>query len=316
MKKKSLVVLIAAFALFSLTACATKEPEVASTPEPVAESGVIAEGRLLPVNWLEQSFTLAGKVSEVNVADGDVVETGDVLARLEASPEAELALARAEEEVLAAQLALDELQASAELNLAQAELAVINAQQAYDTAQSVFDGNTSDENKAERDSASAALALAQDAFTGIENGDGIDPDLLAAAQARLATANAAVANAQALVAAQELTASIEGTVVDISLQPNQVVGAGAPVMVVADLTAWVVKTDNLSETQIAAVAVGDPVEVTLDALPDLKLTGEVTHINARYEEKRGDITFTVTVQVNEVDPRMRWGMTSAVYFKP
>jgi len=48
----------------------------------------------------------------------------------------------------------------------------------------------------------------------------------------------------------------------------------------------------------------------------VKLTGEVSSINARYEEKRGDITYTVTITINESDPAMRWGMTAAVYFKP
>jgi len=316
MKKSFLIVSIAVFALFTLTACAADNAAVTSTPEPVAESGVIAEGRLLPVNWLEQSFTLAGKVAEVNVADEDVVLKGDVLARLEASPDAVLALARAQEEVLAAQLALDTLNASAALNLAQGELALINAQQAYDTAQSVFDANTSDENKAERDLASASLTLAQDSFNSIEGGEGIDPAFLAAAEGRLKSAEAGLKIAQALLAAQELIASLDGTVVGLSIQPGQMVGAGVPVMATADFSTWVVQTDNLGETQIAKVKVGGQVEVALDALPDLKLSGEVTQINARYEEKRGDTTYTVTIQVNEADPRMRWGMTSAVYFMP
>ncbi len=316
MKKSYLIVLFAVFAVLTLTGCGADNIEITSTPEPLASSGVIAEGRLLPFNWLDQSFTLAGKVAEVNVADGDVVAAGDVLASLHTSPDAALALARAREEVLAAEQAIDSLQASADLNLAQAELSVINAQQVYETAQAVFDANTSDENKAERDLASAQVALAQDLLTRVESGDGIDADELTAAEARLASAQAGLESAQALVAAQELKASLGGTVVDQSLQPGQMVGAGVPVMVVADLSAWIVQTDNLSETQIAMVEVGDTVEVVLDALPDLKLSGEVSHINGRYEEKRGDITYTVTIQVNEFDPRMRWGMTSAVYFLP
>ena len=55
--------------------------------------------------------------------------------------------------------------------------------------------------------------------------------------------------------------------------------------------------------------------MTLDALPDVTLKGEVTNINARFEEKRGDITYTVTVLLTETDPLMRWGMTAAVRFE-
>lgn len=316
MKKSLLIVGIVLIGVLTLTACSTENAESVSTPEPIAASATIAEGRLLPLTWLDQSFVISGKVDEVNVEDGDVVGKGDTLASLQTSPDAMLALARAEEEVLAAQQALDAFKASAELNLAQAELAAINAQQAYDAAQAVFDANTSDENKAERDLASAALALARDSLTRIESADGLDPVVLAALDARLASAEAGLESARALVAASVLTSSLEGAVVDLSLQPGQLVSAGTPVMVVADTSSWIVKTDNLSETQVESVEVGDPVEIALDALPDLKLNGEVTHINGRYEEKRGDTTYTVTININELDQRMRWGMAAAVYFLP
>ena len=84
----------------------------------------------------------------------------------------------------------------------------------------------------------------------------------------------------------------------------------------ADYSTWVVKTDNLTETDVVNLAVGQKVEVVLDALPEVTLSGEVTHINARFEEKRGDITYTVTILLSQTDPQMRWGMTAAVSFLP
>lgn len=316
MKKSFLVFGIIIISVLALTACAETNTEPTAAIEPASPTAAIAEGRLLPVKWLDQSFILAGKVADVNVNDGDVVNEGDPLASLQPSADAALALARAEEEVLSAQQALDALKAEADLRLAQAELSVINALEVFESAQAAFDANTSDENKSERDAASAALTLAQDALTRIQQGDGIDPFELSAAEARLASAEAGMASAEAWAAAEDLTASLGGTVMDLSLQPGQMVAAGAPVMVVADISSWIVKTDNLGETQVASIAVGDRVEVALDALPDLKLTGEVTNINARYEEKRGDTTYTVTIKVAEIDPRMRWGMTAAIYFEP
>ena len=90
--------------------------------------------------------------------------------------------------------------------------------------------------------------------------------------------------------------------------------AGSPVLTLADLSNWVVKTDNLTEGDVTQVSIGQEVEVVLDVLPDAPLTGKVTRINSRFEEKRGDITYTVTVQLTKTDPRMRWGMTAAVKF--
>ena len=87
-------------------------------------------------------------------------------------------------------------------------------------------------------------------------------------------------------------------------------------MALADFSSWVVKTDSLTELEVVNVSEGQSVQVILDALPDTVLKGTVTNINERFEEKRGDITYTVTVQLDETDPLMRWGMTAAVYFLP
>jgi HlyD family secretion protein len=88
------------------------------------------------------------------------------------------------------------------------------------------------------------------------------------------------------------------------------------VITIADPTAWVVKTDNLTEIEVVKVEIGQPVKVVLDAFPGSVLAGEVTHINARFEEKRGDITYTVTIALAPGDLQMRWGMTAAVEFTP
>ena len=104
--------------------------------------------------------------------------------------------------------------------------------------------------------------------------------------------------------------------VDLDIQSGELVTAGMPVATIADYSAWLVKTDNLTELEIARVSLGQKVRVTLDALPEIALEGEVTHINARYEEKRGDITYTVTIRLSQSDPQMLWGMTASVTFLP
>jgi HlyD family secretion protein len=191
---------------------------------------------------------------------------------------------------------------------------VLSAQDQLETAQNRFDASETDENQYELDAAKAQLKLAEDTLTNLESGSGVDPRQLAAAQARLTAAEAALASAQAAVDGLQLKATLDGTVIDLALQHGQRVTAGLAVITVADLSGWVVETDNLTEVDVVNVAVGQPVEIVLDALPQVSLTGEVTHINARFEEKRGDITYTVTVALTSSDPNMRWGMTAAVKF--
>lgn len=317
MKRLPLLIIIAAIAIVSLTACSTTNPETATTPEPVTTNvPTIAEGQLLPVNWLDQSFTLPGTVESILVSNGEQVKAGQPLVALVKSPEALLAVTRSEQEVLAAQQALDSLLARAEFALAQTELKVLNARYALEGKQSDFDTNASDENRIELDIAAATLALAEEELGRVESGNGIDTDLLAAAEARLASAKAALASAQALRDVTLLTANLDGSVIDFDLQPGQQLAAGTTVITIADLSRWVIKTDNLTEFQVSSLATGDQVEVVLDALPGVKFTGEIMRINARFVEKRGDITYTVTIALNENDPAIRWGMTAAVYFKP
>ena len=317
MKRITTLTILAITVLLTLTACGSAETPATATPETaVIPAAVIAEGQLLPINWLDQSFSLPGTVESVLVKDGDEVEAGQSLAAYAVSSDALLAVARAEQEVLAAQQVLDALKESADLNLAQAQLKVLNAQEALDNAQADFDANDSAENQALLDIASATLQLAENELTRLEAGDGVDNNLLQSAEARLNTANATRAAAQALIESYQLKSTLSGTVVDIRIQPGQNTTAGLPVMAVTDTSSWIVKTDNLNETQVTSIAVGDTVTVRLDALPELDLSGVVTAINSRYEEKRGDITYTVTIRVNEVDPAMRWGMTAALYFQP
>lgn len=317
MKKLStLMILITATAL-ALSACSTPVPQPTVAPSASPKGMVlIAEGRLQPVNVLDQSFSVPGQVAEVLVKDGDAVKVGQVLARLNPSPDGQAALARAEQEALAARLALEGLKSSAEVNLAQAQLAVFGAKKALDKAQELYDEEKNDENKAQLESAQAKLNQAEKTLSTLRFGNGIDPDVEAAAEARLKTARAVLASAQAALDALELKSSTTGTVVDPTVQVGQRVAAGQSIFTVADFSQWVVKTDNLTELQVVNLKIGQKVEVTLDALPEVVLGGEVSQINRRFEEKRGDITYTVTVILSQSQAGLRWGMTAAVKFLP
>ncbi len=100
MKKKILISLITALALF-FTACGAQTNE---TPQPQAEivpaGEVIAEGRLLPIRATNLTFQARGVVEEVFVKAGDDVSEGDVLVRLANA-------GAAEAQVLVAQNAYD-----------------------------------------------------------------------------------------------------------------------------------------------------------------------------------------------------------------
>lgn len=315
MNKTSKLIILALLAGL-LTACAAPQTDTTTTPAPAPVSGFTAEGTIVPANTLDQAFGAPGQIAEVLVKDGDLVTRGQVLARMAVPPEVDLALARAKQEMLAAEQASDALETQASLNLAQAKLAVLTARDALEQAQDRYDNNQSEMHSAEVEIAAASLALAEKTQTELAAGAGIDGDTAAAAGARMATSQAALAAAQAALDAHSLTASTNGTVTSLSIQPGQYISAGEPVLTLADYSTWQLQTDSATELDVPGVEPGDPVEISLDALPGVVLAGEVVKINPRAEEKRGDVTYTVTIRLVETRPQMRWGMTASVNFLP
>ena len=316
MKRKILPVILAAIIILAVSACAPKAAAADKALATASADVIIAEGRLLPVSSLDLSFSVPGQVAEVLVKEGDTVKADQVLARLVDSPEAQSALAGAKKEALAAQQALDDYKAAAEVNLAQGQLTAILAKKKLTTARDNFYAGKSTETTARMDEAAGNLKIAQDALKQLEVNAGLDPDQINTLEARLGAANAAVESARAAVDALVLKAAMPGTAADIKILPGQRITAGEVVMAVADFSKWVVETDNLTEVEVVKVKEGQEVEIILDALPDVALKGVVSNINSRFEEKRGDITYTITAVLNETNPLMRWGMTAAVNFTP
>lgn len=297
-------------------ASAASTPTVAPAP-----AQMIVQGYIEPVRYTELSFLSAGQVAEVLVEEGAAVQTGQVIARL-AGEEAGMAdLARAEQEVLAAEQALEDLRASSYSSGAKARAAVADAEKAVADAQEQLEtlvDDTADAVDIEQAEAQLALARANhwDAKKQAGNLDsGIDPDLEAALVAQLNTAKTALTRAEYALNNLALRAPSDGIISSLPLNAGQFISVGQTAATLADLSNWVVKTDDLTELEVVDVEVGQPVTIILDALADAPMTGTVTWIASQYEEKRGDITYTVTIAVNNPDPAVRWGMTGQVIFE-
>jgi multidrug efflux pump subunit AcrA (membrane-fusion protein) len=91
--------------LVSLSACAnsspTALPQLSSSDASVKNTtGVIVEGRVIPKTFVNLSFQVSGKVSEILVKEGQQVKRGDILIRLGNRAEVEADVARAELELL------------------------------------------------------------------------------------------------------------------------------------------------------------------------------------------------------------------------
>jgi HlyD family secretion protein len=186
------VVAAAAFAALQFTgrqSQAASETDAGSAQIPaVQQSRVLVDGRVVPAQRAELSLAASGILAEILVAEGDQVEAGQPLLRLQAAQQ-QAAVAQAQAQLDRAQARLAELRAGAQTQ----EIASANAvlEQAQARLDRVQDGAL----PAEIAAARAALAEAQAALQGVL--DGASGQQVIAAQAELANAEAVQRQAQA-----------------------------------------------------------------------------------------------------------------------
>ena len=152
----------------------------------------------------------------------------------------------------------------------------------------------------------AELDAAQRTYDRLK--DGIDADQLAVLEARLEAAKAGVA-------AFSVIAPFDGVVADLNAKMGSSINAGEIAVTVADFSSWLVKTTDLTEIDVVELEEGQPVIVTLDAIPDVELNGTILSIGQSYAENQGDVVYEVDVLLTDQDPAMRWGMTAEVKFE-
>lgn len=374
--------------VLAMTGCSVLNP-VEATPQPTdtpIPPRTLTEARVIPVRNAALSFPIAGIVDEVLIVEGELVEAGAVIARLNGVDRARAVVTQAELLVLSSQKDLDDFKekssistADAELALAKARIELKNAQDArksldyQQVSNAALDGlratyflalddfkEAEDEfepyiDRGEKDVeranyltklanarlakdralynlnkalempepekvaradarlslAEAALADAVSTFDKVQHGP--DPTQLVILEAAMRNAETQLEAAQASLKDLELIAPFAGTIVSNDLKPGQAVNSSVSVML-GDLTEWQVETTDLVEMDIVNVKSGDPVTVTFDAIPSLMMTGEVTRIKQLGLATKGDTTYTVTIDLENNDPRLLWNMKAFVAF--
>ena len=83
-------------------------------------------------------------------------------------------------------------------------------------------------------------------------------------------------------------------------------------LVLADVGTWKIETDNLNERDVVRLQLGQPAQISFDALPAVRLSGTVTAIQPRGVDRYGDMIYTVTVLPTTGDERLRWNMSASV----
>jgi HlyD family secretion protein len=146
---------------------------------------------------------------------------------------------------------------------------------------------------------------------------------IASAQSRIQEAASRLELARQQLARCEVRAEVPGIVVYKEVffgseqrkpQVGDQVWANQPLVILPDISKMVVET-RVRETDVHKVERNQKVAVRVEAYPDLRLTGAVTLVGTlaqEEKERRGTKFFTVTIQVQQSEPRLRPGMTARV----
>jgi HlyD family secretion protein len=141
---------------------------------------------------------------------------------------------------------------------------------------------------------------------------GVGPEEIAVSEVLVEQAEAALETAKAALAHMEIRAPFAGTVTRINVDVGETAAPGDVIVMLATLDQLEVRTTDLTELDVARVSKGQSVVVKVDALPDLSLLGRVARIDLLSVDHHGDVTYPVTVELEEAAPELRWGMTAMV----
>lgn len=161
---------------------------------------------------------------------------------------------------------------------------------------------------------SQARAVAEKAARDLERGQALLADEVATREQveDLATANA-VAAAQLRAALfnarhSRIEAPADGVVLRRLAEPDELVAAGQPVLVVGNTgSGWIVRA-ALSDRDVVRVQEGQAAEVTLDAFPGRRFTARVTEIAAAADPQTG--TYEMKLAVDPAGARFVQGLVA------
>jgi HlyD family secretion protein len=239
--------------------------------------------------------------------------------------QAEAALRSAEKDVQIAQLNYDNARQSEVTNIQSKEAALADAQRQLDAlkrpsasdiakAQASVDQARAQLQKDQQGGTKADIAAAQ---ANLDQSKANLAKLTAPAtatdlqvkQASVAQAEQSLKQAQLKLEQATLKAPFDGVVTDVAVVPGSVVSGGAAAVSLIDRSTLHVDL-KLSENDVAKVALGQQVALTIDALKDWKAQGTVSYIAPSAESSNGVVTYAVRVSFPDSDARVKVGMTA------
>lgn len=225
-----------------------------------------AEGRTRARERFTVAAPISGRLTRLDVKEGDTVQEGQLLGHLFPAPEDPRVIATARAEVGAAEARHQE----AEAHLREAGLQAVQAQREVERRRPLLEIGAITQERLEQ--AELAAVVARERRQSAGAGLATAAAALEAARARLLGAESADHDVRPV----DVTAPVRGRVLEVPEPSERVVLAGSPLVVLADTDGLELVLDVLSEDAVQ-VHPGDPVVITAwgGAKP---LSGEVRNV--------------------------------------
>jgi membrane fusion protein, multidrug efflux system len=235
---------------------------------------------------------VAGYVSEFLVEDNTKVRAGDVIARID-DGDYRLAADAARDKIATQQATIERFDRQIDAqraNIEQMRAQLFSAQAGQKRMQSELERQqalagkefatkqTLEQSTANRDQADASVRSAQAGLdSAIANLDVLQAQKKEAARS-LDELKTALAKAQRDLSFAEIRAPVDGVVANRAAQVGDFVQTGQRIAALVPLSNVFIDA-NFKETQLARVRPGQPVSISVDALPDEKFSGVVTSVS-------------------------------------
>ncbi len=273
------------------------------------------------------SGKVPGRINKLFVQEGEVVQAGDTLVYID-SPEVAAKLAQANAAQRAALSQEQKAQKGVRAEIIQgaydmwqkANVGVNIAKKSYDRVQRLFDkgvvtAQKRDEAEAQYQAAVAQASAAKSQYNMAKNGAEREDKL--SAKALVERAKGAVDEVEAYLKETVLVAPITGEISDIFPKQGELVGTGAPIMNIVDLSKmWFVF--NVREDLLGDMKMGAKIKVKIPALNNTEVALTITHIkamasfatwkatktNGEFDAKTFEIRATPTQPIKDLRPGM------------
>jgi len=249
-----------------------------------------ASGYVVPQRKAAVAAKITGRIIALYVEEGDRVKKDQIIARLEAD---DVAAQRDQ--------AVANLEVSRQ-NLEQARAELADANASFEREKSLFAKEFTTKSAFDAAEARSKKAIAA----------------VFAAEAAVRASNAALRAAHVALDYALIRAPFDAIVLtknadigDIVTPIGAAANAKAAVVTIADLSSLQVEAD-VSESNLKAIKVGQPTEIQLDAIPDVRFKGAIHMIVPTADRTKA--TVMVKVKFLNIDPRVLPEMSAKVAF--